>query len=109
MAGTAATDAERRLMFHRCEYILDDYDRIFENRDYCQRLAWHYYAPWRQWFCGYHRDYLSSLYSVRETGWQRLPDKPDKKYYLLIEKDSSVSDSTAPEGGCYGRIHRTHK
>jgi hypothetical protein len=57
-------------MFHRCEYILDDIDQLFEDRECCHRLAWHYYRPWRQWFCHYHRDYLHGLYGVRPRGWR---------------------------------------
>lgn len=58
-------------MMHRCAYILDEYDRIAEERERCRRFAMHYYQPWRQWFCGSHRRYLSGLRGIRRHGWKK--------------------------------------
>lgn len=67
---------------HRCEYILDDYDRIFEERDLCGHRAWHYYQPWRQWFCGYHRQYLCDLHGVRKHDWHLCYTIPKRSIWL---------------------------
>jgi len=59
------------MFVHRCEFVFDTYERLFEDRCLCEHLAFHYYQPWDQWFCGYHRQYMEYLYSIRDSGWKR--------------------------------------
>ncbi len=60
------------MFFHRCEFVFDEeIDRMIEDSDHCRRFAWHYYAPWQQWFCGYHRRGMSGTQGMRTTGWRK--------------------------------------
>ncbi len=59
------------VILHRCEFVYGEIDRMLEDSEQCRRLAWHYYAPWQQWFCSYHRRGMRGTHGMRSSGWRR--------------------------------------